>query len=216
MSRDIAYSIRSLIQSYGGGTVLDIPTRDISSGEVCILCGPNGGGKSTLLSVLALLLPPVSGSLRLYGIEAAGHYDRRLMRKVTLVHQKPILFSTTVRNNIGYGLHAVGLSSREIRDRVERILEKANLREISEKQTRRLSGGEAQRVALARALVLQTPIVLLDEPTNSLDVASRPLLYEMLKEANEKGTTIVVASHDSDILVSLNPRILRIEKGKIA
>jgi tungstate transport system ATP-binding protein len=215
MSGEIAYSIRSLSHSYGGETVLDVPSLDIPSGQICVLCGPNGGGKSTLLSVLALLLIPVCGSVRLYGIETAGRRDIRLRRKVTLVHQKPVLFSTTVRRNIGYGLHAVSLSSKEIENRVDRILEKANLRHIAEMQAHKLSGGEAQRVALARGLVLETPIVLLDEPTNSLDDASRPLLYDMLHEANMKGTTVIIASHDSHIVSSLNPRVVRMEKGKI-
>jgi ABC-type sulfate/molybdate transport systems ATPase subunit len=99
---------------------------------------------------------------------------------------------------------------------VEGILEKANLRDLADKHARKLSGGEAQRVALARSLVLDTPILLLDEPTNSLDDASQPVLHTMLREAHTRGTTIVIASHDSDIVSSLNPRVVRMEKGKIA
>jgi tungstate transport system ATP-binding protein len=210
-----AYEVRSLIHSYNGGIALDIPGLDIQSGAVCAFTGPNGCGKTTLLSILALLLKPVSGSVRLQGIESAGSHDCRLRRKVTLVHQKPVLFSSTVRSNIEYGLKAVGLPAKQIQNRVDRILEKANLGGIAEKQARRLSGGEAQRVVLARGLVLETSIVLLDEPTNSLDDASRPLFYNLLREANARGTTIIIATHDAGILAALNPRNLRMEKGKI-
>jgi ABC-type sulfate/molybdate transport systems ATPase subunit len=95
------------------------------------------------------------------------------------------------------------------------MMERTNLRAIAEIHARKLSGGEAQRVALARGLVLETPILLLDEPTNSLDAASRPVLYALLREANARGTTIVIATHETGILASLNPRFLRMEKGRI-
>jgi energy-coupling factor transporter ATP-binding protein EcfA2 len=134
---------------------------------------------------------------------------------VTLVHQKPVLFSTTVRNNIEYGLRTAGLSSGEVKERTERILERMNLREIAGKQARKLSGGEAQRAVLARGLVLETPILLLDEPTNALDNASRPLFYDLLRRAKARGTTIIVATHDSGILTELHPRILRMDSGRI-
>ena len=210
-----AYSIHSLIHAYDGKVVLDIPHLDIPSGRIHLLTGPNGSGKTTLLSILALLLTPVSGSVLLHGVETAGREDRHLRRKVTLIHQKPVLFSMTVRNNIGYGLRAAGLSLKEIDCRVERILEKARLRDIAEKPARKLSGGEAQRVVLARGLVLETPIVLLDEPTHSLDDESRPILFDLLREANRRGATVIIATHDPGILSSLNARVLKMEAGRI-
>jgi len=210
-----ACSIRSLVHSYGGGVALDIPSFDIAPGEICLLSGPNGSGKTTLLMILALLLKPSSGSVRLFGTEVAQNRDYRQRRKITLVHQKPVLFSTTVRENLEYGLRAVGISSKDIRERVDRILDQANLRDIAGKYSRKLSGGEAQRVVLGRALVLQTPVLLLDEPTNSLDDASRPLLYGLLREAHARGTTIVIAAHDPGIAAALHSRVLRMEKGRI-
>ena len=135
---------------------------------------------------------------------------------MTLVHQKPVLFSATVRNNIAYGLHAAGLHAKEIRHRVRAAIEEANLTNVADKHGRRLSGGEAQRAVLARALVLETPIVLLDEPTNSLDDASRPILRSLLHKANKtRGTTIVIATHDTSFVSSLTERIVRLEAGKI-
>jgi tungstate transport system ATP-binding protein len=211
-----AYSIRSLIHSYDGKVALDIPHLDIPSGQICAFVGPNGCGKTTLLSILALLLTPVSGSVLLDGVETVHSTNQRLRRKVTLVHQKPVLFSTTVRNNIAYGLQALGLPSKEIRQRVQAIIDETKLSEVAEKQARKLSGGEAQRAILARALVLETPVILLDEPTNSMDDASRPILRELLRRTNQKrGTTVVLATHDMDFVDSLAERIVRLDGGKI-
>jgi tungstate transport system ATP-binding protein len=216
MSLPPAYSIRSLIHSYDGKAVLDIPRLDIPAGRICAFVGPNGCGKTTLLSILALLCAPVSGSVLMYGMETVHGRNHALRRKVTLVHQKPVLFSTTVRHNIAYGLHASGLHAKEIKDRVQAIIEEMRLTDVAEKQARKLSGGEAQRVVLARALVLETPVVLLDEPTNSLDDASGPILRELLIRASEKrGATVVLATHAMNFVVSLTDRVVRLEGGKI-
>jgi tungstate transport system ATP-binding protein len=216
MTSPLAYSIRSLVHSYEGKLALDIPSLDIPSGQICAFIGPNGCGKTTLLSILALLLPPTSGSVLLDGVETVRSRDRNLRRRVTLVHQKPILFLTSVRNNIAYGLRASGMNAIEIRHRVQAIIEEAKLAEVAEKHARKISGGEAQRAVLARALVLETPVLLLDEPTNSLDDASRPIFSELLSRANRaRRTTIIIATHDVDFASSLSPRIIRLDGGKI-
>jgi tungstate transport system ATP-binding protein len=216
MSLPLAYSIHSLIHSYDGKVALNIPNLDIPSGQICAFIGPNGCGKTTLLSILALLRSPASGSVLLEGVETVRSRDRNLRRKVTLVHQKPVLFSTTVWNNIAYGLHASGMHAREIRRRVQAIIEVGKLSEVAEKHARKISGGEAQRAVLARALVLETPVLLLDEPTNSLDDASRPIFSELLAKANRtRGATIIIATHDVDFASSLSPRIIRLDTGKI-
>jgi tungstate transport system ATP-binding protein len=216
MNPESAYSIRSLIHSYDGRIVLDFPQLDIPVGQICAFAGPNGSGKTTLLSILALLLIPSSGSVLMQGIETGREQGRRIRQKVTLVHQKPILFSTTVRKNIAYGLSMRGLPSKEIKNRVQAIIEATGLSELAEKPARKLSGGEAQRVVLARALVLETPIVLLDEPTNSLDYASRPMLSDLLRQANRRGATIVMATHDLNFASLLANRVIYLQEGRIS
>jgi tungstate transport system ATP-binding protein len=216
MGVENAYSIRSLKHAYDGKVVLDIPYLDIPSGQICVFSGPNGSGKTTLLSILALILAPSEGSVSLNAIECGPDPDRELRRMVTLVHQKPILFSTSARNNLAYGLKTRGLSAKEIDRRIMSIADAMQISTIINKHTRKLSGGEAQRVILARALVMETPIILLDEPTNSLDDAYRPLLVESLcKTSQNFKTTVVIATHDTKFISSLSGRILRMEKGKI-
>lgn len=216
MSAGIAYRIRSLRHAYDGQVVLDIPRLDIPAGQLCIFSGPNGSGKSTLLSILALLLAPTGGSVELNGVECTQDPGRELYRTVTLVHQKPVLFSTSVRNNLAFGLKAHGHDADEIRRRLKSIEEEMLLSSVIEKHARKLSGGEAQRVVLARALVLETPVILLDEPTNSLDSAYRPVLVGLLDKINrEMGTTVVVATHDTGFIASLGGNILQMESGRI-
>jgi energy-coupling factor transporter ATP-binding protein EcfA2 len=155
----------------------------------------------------------------LHGVECTDGADRtgqQLRRQVTLIHQKPVVFSTTVRKNVSYGLRALGLPAREIDMRVGRALKEFGLSELADRQSRRLSGGEAQRVVLARGLILETPVLLLDEPTSFLDDSFRPLLFEKLRAANHsRGTTIVLATHDSRLVSSLAHQIIRMEKGRV-
>lgn len=212
-----AYTIRALNHAYDGRTVLSIPSLDILSGRIYAVSGQNGSGKTTLLSILALLLEPRSGSLRLQGMEASrGPELQALRRRVTLIHQKPVLFHTTVWNNVSYGLRAAGLPGKEIRNRTGAILDRLGLSGLAHRQARKLSGGEAQRAVLARGLVLETPILLLDEPTSFLDESFRPLLFEELRRANsERGVTIVMATHDMRFISSLAQEVIYLEEGKV-
>jgi tungstate transport system ATP-binding protein len=216
MSASPTYSLRSLTHSYSGRIALDIPHLDIPAGVIWGFVGPNGSGKTTLLSILALLQKASGGSLYLEGIEITPDKSRKLRRKVTLVHQKPILFTGTVRSNVSYGLRVSGFPSKESVARVRAILVEAGLESVADREACTLSGGEAQRAALVRALVLETPILLLDEPTNSLDDAFRPVLLELLRKANRsRGTTILLATHDLDFVSSIADRVIRIEAGNL-
>lgn len=216
MSDENAYSIRSLVHAYDGKIAIEIPRFDIQRGRIYGLAGPNGSGKTTLLSILALLKNHSSGILHMNGIQVTPSMTRQLRRKVTLIHQKPILFSRTVRSNISYGLRASGYSSKEVAARVQAIIKEAGLPSIADRPARTLSGGEAQRVVLARGLVLETPILLLDEPTNSLDDDFRPILLELLRKANrDRGATIVLATHDVSFTSAIADDIIRMKEGRL-
>jgi len=210
------YSIRSLKHTYERDTVLDVPEMDIPEGQISIFTGSNGSGKSTLLSILAMLSAPTSGSVHFNGVCLSNDPDLSLRRRVTLVHQKPVLFSTSVHNNLSYGLKARGLAGEEIDGRIRTFTQDMKLSALLDKHARKLSGGETQRVVLARALILQTPVVLLDEPTNSLDDAHRPALLQLLHRMNrDMGTTVIVATHDLNFISSISGNIYRMEKGRI-
>ena len=113
MSRAPAISARSLTQVYDRRTVLDIPSLDVPPGEILAVLGPNGSGKTTLLSILSLLAAPASGHLEIFGKNADSESHRNALRRnVTLIHQKPVLFSTTVSRNVCYGLRSLGLPAK--------------------------------------------------------------------------------------------------------
>ena len=180
--------------------------------------GPNGSGKTTLLRILAFLLSPALGSVSLHGVNAVNRrVMRQLRRQVTLIHQKPVLFSTSVWNNVAYGLQSYGLPGREVKTRVGVALEKLRLSGLAGRNAGKLSGGEAQRVVLARGLVLETPVILLDEPTSFLDDDVRPLLVELLRNASQsRGATVIMATHDLKFVAPLAQRVLRLDAGRIA
>ncbi|HEY6008301.1 MAG TPA: ABC transporter ATP-binding protein, partial [Geobacteraceae bacterium] len=122
----------------------------------------------------------------------------RLRREVTLLHQAPYLFNTSVRGNIVFGLKARGVTGPEQRRRVEEALELVGLAAFLKRKARELSGGEAQRVALARALALRPKVLLLDEPLANVDRASAELLEEVILSLPARGTSVIISTHDPE------------------
>ncbi len=209
-----ALRVQNVEHRSGGRTMVALDRLEIARGEVCALVGANGSGKSTLLRVLALLLRPTTGTVEVLGEDAWPLSDprdttaRRLRTQVTLMHQSPVLFETDVASNVGFGLRARGLDRTEVSRRVEAALGRTGLAGFERRRARELSGGEAQRVVLARALVLETPVLLLDEPFSYLDERARPLLMGLVRERHEAGATIVVATHEPDQLGGFVDRVV--------
>jgi tungstate transport system ATP-binding protein len=177
--------------------VLDIESLSVERGEVLAIVGPNGAGKSTLFLVLARLLKANHGQVLFEGRPIDSFPDLEYRRQIALVLQEPLLMDRSVYENIALGLKFRGKSKTEIQKRVYRWLDRLDIAHLSERPTRKLSGGESQRVSLARAFVLEPDILLLDEPFTSLDAPTRIRLLADLKSVlTETNMTTVFITHD--------------------
>ena len=196
---------------------MDISSFLIHEGEILSLIGPNGAGKTTLLQTLSYLLKPFQGEIFFRGKKVeTNHSVLEYRRKLAMVFQEPLLFDTTVFNNVASGLKIRGMKRGEIRDRVMEQLERFGISHLSDRSARTLSGGEAQRTSLARAFALQPEILLLDEPFSSLDPPTRDSLIEDLEHIlQQTRTTAVFATHDRLEALRLSDRIAVMNEGKI-
>lgn len=204
------YQCRDLTQRYEGRTVLHLPELNIARGEVLALTGPNGAGKSTLLRLLAFLEEPASGELHFHG--TPGRAPRQ---EVTLLLQEPYLLKTSVFENVVYGLRVRG-RRHDLREAAEAAMLAVGFapeREMLRRPWKALSGGEKQRVALAARLVLRPLVLLLDEPTSSVDAASAKAIEAAVRQAALAGTTVVAASHDLAWLACLDARRLELDRS---
>jgi molybdopterin-binding protein len=202
---------------FGNKTVLDSINLQINEGEILALLGPNGSGKTTLLKILAFIDDPTSGLIRFQGEVVTPKNTEEMRMESTLVFQKTALFDTSVFNNIAYGLKIRKIPKNLHAKEVRKMLKLVKLEGFENRSAKKLSGGEQQRVALARALVLNTKLLLLDEPTSNLDPKNASIIEEIIAVANrELQTTIVMATHNMFQAETLPDRIALIHDGKIA
>jgi tungstate transport system ATP-binding protein len=210
------YEIRSLKHSYDGEPVLSIEHLTVKQAHIVGLIGPNGSGKSTLLRLLGLIERPTQGEIFFNGRRVEPFSDE-VRFLITLLPQEPFLMKRSVFNNVSYGLKLRG-NGRDIVDKVTQALSLVGLdsKEFARRPWYALSGGEAQRVALAARLALKPKVLLLDEPTASVDAASAQLIKEVtLRARQELGTTLIFASHDWQWLYEICDEILQLFKGRI-
>ena len=214
----ILLSVQDLNVRRGGVTVLDIPTLAIHAGQVLVLIGPNGTGKSTLLLTLACLLKPLRGRIIFRGREIdVQHGDFNYRRRIAMVFQEPLLFDATVFDNVAAGLKLRGMGRAEIEHGdVPIYLELFGIGHLAKRSARKLSGGEAQRTSLARAFVTKPEIVFLDEPFSSLDPPTREgLTGDLERILRETHTTAVMATHDQSEAVRLADRMAVMNGGRV-
>jgi tungstate transport system ATP-binding protein len=210
------YTINSLKQSYADKTVLEIEHLTIQPASIVGLIGPNGSGKSSLLRILGLIERPTQGKI-LFNSRPVEPFSDEARFLITLLPQEPFLMKRSVFNNVAYGLKLRG-DDKDAAERVNEALSLVGLtnKDFAQRPWYALSGGEMQRVALASRLVLKPKVLLLDEPTASVDAASAQLIKEAsLQARQELGTTLIVASHDWQWLYEICDEILHLFQGKI-
>jgi tungstate transport system ATP-binding protein len=193
------FTLRNLRKTYGERTVLDLPELSLKGDRITALLGPNGSGKTTLLSILAFLERPTGGSLfyRDRPVPYPSGALRALRQEVVLVDQHPILFSTNVFRNVEYGLKIRKVPREERRNRVTEALERVGMRGMAGAPGPGLSGGETQRVAIARALACRPRVMLFDEPTASVDMASQIAIERIIRDLHEDGgIAVILATHN--------------------
>ena len=200
--------------------VLDDVTLRVEKGEFVWLTGPSGAGKTTLLRLLFAADDPSSGQIIVGGRNvnriSAGAVPY-LRRNIGVVFQDfKLLANRTALENVGFALEVQGASDAEIRERAVRRLGQVGLKHKAHSLPARLSGGEQQRVAIARALVNEPAIVLADEPTGNLDAGLTDSILQLLFDANARGSTVVVATHDRSLLSRYQRRTIRLDRGKVA
>lgn len=212
---DLLLSAHQLVRKYAGRTVVDVEALELNRGEVLAVVGPNGAGKSTLFRLLLLLERPDSGTIRLLGqIVQAG--DDSVRTRLAGVFQRPVLFAGTVRSNIAYAARHRADSRADRDRRVADALDWLGLEPLADAPVHGLSGGEAQRVALARALVLEPDVLLLDEPTASLDVSIRRRFRRDLERvARQHARGIILITHDATDAFGLADRIVVLDHGRV-
>ena len=191
----------------------------IPRGEFAFLTGVSGAGKSTLLKLLYADIVPSRGQVVIDG-QNVNRLSRRqvpyLRRTIGVVFQDfKLLNSRTVFENVAITLEVLGWSKKDIGKKVYHILKQVGLESKINSTPMRLSGGEQQRVALARALVNDPKILLADEPTGNLDEENKEHILDIFREANIRGTTVVVATHDRRLIEHCHRRIVVLEKGLI-
>jgi len=187
--------------------------------EFVFLVGPTGSGKTTIFRLLIREILPTEGTVIVNDWDLTKlpkHQIPHLRKKIGVVFQDlKLLFDRTVFENVLMPLEVTGVRVEEAKQRVEEVLTQIGIIEHKDKFPIQLSGGELQRVAIARALVLSPQILLADEPTGNLDSATSWEIVKLLSDINEKGTTVIMATHNIDIVKNLSKRVIALEKGKL-
>ena len=191
----------------------------IEDGEFVFLVGPSGSGKSTIMKLITGELKPTSGAVHVNGYSLERIRKREipyLRRTVGVVFQDfRLIHNMTVYDNVAFAMRVIGTREREIRERVPYVLELVGLENKSRRHPNELSGGEQQRLAIARALVNNPSTIIADEPTGNLDPARSLEIMNLLQEINNLGTTVVVVTHEKDLVERFAKRVIAIDEGLV-
>ena len=207
-------------KSYAEGNVaLRGITMQIEDGEFAFLVGPSGSGKSTIIKLITGELKPTAGAVHVNGYSLERIRKREipfLRRTVGVVFQDFRLIGTkTVYENVAFAMRVIGAQEKEIRDRVPYVLDLVGLETKAKRHPGELSGGERQRLAIARALVNNPSTIIADEPTGNLDPALSFEIMTLLQEINNLGTTMLVVTHDQNLVRLFHKRTIAINEGVV-
>jgi len=212
--------LQEVYKVYDGTTrALNGVTLTIEDGEFVFVVGPSGSGKSTLIKLLSAELKPTEGKVLVNGFDVSALRRRDipyLRRTIGVVFQDfRLIDNKTVYENVAFVMRAVGAPARIIKKRVPYVLELVGLKNKSRRLPHQLSGGEQQRVAIARALVNNPDVIIADEPTGNLDPSRSVELMMLLEKINKLGTTVLVVTHERELVNQLEKRVIAIERGSI-
>ena len=212
--------LSDVVKEYESGTTaLKGISLRIEDGEFVFLVGPSGSGKSTIIKLLTGEIVPTSGQIAVNGFSLTNIAERQiplLRRSVGVVFQDfRLIEKKTVYENLGFAMRAVGSSPREIKKRIPYVLELVGLEGKTDRYPNELSGGEQQRVAIARALINNPSTIIADEPTGNLDPARSLEIMRLLERINQLGTTMVVVTHEKDLVNQFKKRVVTLEQGAI-
>ncbi|MBE6933582.1 MAG: cell division ATP-binding protein FtsE [Ruminococcaceae bacterium] len=209
-----------VVKSYSVGTrALKGVSMQIEDGEFAFLVGPSGSGKSTIIKLITGELKPTSGTVHVNGYSLERIRKREipyLRRTVGIVFQDfRLIQNKTVYENVAFVMRAIGAKEQEIRERVPYVLQLVGLDTKSRRHPGELSGGEQQRLAIARALVNNPSTIIADEPTGNLDPVMSLEIMSLLMEINNLGTTMLVVTHEKDLVERFPKRVIAIDDGLI-
>ena len=189
--------------------ILNVASLCISGGAPTAIVGPNGAGKTTMLRIIMGLIKPTRGRVTFGGREDVPPYRRALL------FQKPVMLMRSAASNLDYALASVEVPRNERKQKVEELLQLVGLSAFADRPARHLSGGEQQRLALARALARDPEVLLLDEPTASLDPAAAKTVEDVLRDATGRGIKIVMTTHDLGTAKRLAGEVILLHRGEV-
>ena len=209
-----------VVKSYTvGNKALNGVSMQIEDGEFVFLVGPSGSGKSTIIKMITGELRPTSGSVHVNGYSLERIRKREipyLRRTVGVVFQDfRLIPNMTVYENVAFAMRVIGAREREIKERVPYVLDLVGMADKARRHPTELSGGEQQRLAIARALVNNLSTIVADEPTGNLDPARSLEIMSLLQEINNLGTTLLVVTHEMDLVDRFAKRVIAIDAGLV-